>query len=257
MVQDTFWFLFQSTRLFLRTGAKGTDALPCAADAPFAPSGMVHDIGSYEGNSCRACPVDSLPERQKFTAVDLRAAYGILGEPLYQLAGKGWEMIHWEEHTRYCPVCGVRTAPATPLSRQCPACGYLLFPHIAPAVLALVRKEDRILLVHAHSFTGPHYGLVAGFLEPGESLEECVCREVLEETGLEVGGVTYFGSQPWPYPSGLMVGFAMNHMAGEIRLQEEELSHAAFFSRHDLPELPHRLSLARRMIDCWRTGMLS
>jgi NAD+ diphosphatase len=192
----------------------------------------------------------------RLTAADLRSAYRILGEALYQLAGKGREMIHWEEHSRHCPACGAGTSPATALSRQCPACGLLLFPQIAPAVLALVRKEDSILLVRAHSFTGPHYGLVAGFLEPGESLEECVQREVMEETGLAVSGITYFGSQPWPYPSGLMAGFVMDHAAGEIRLQEEELSQGAFFSRREMPELPHRLSLARRMIDGWLAGDL-
>jgi NAD+ diphosphatase len=252
-MQNTLWFLFHSDRLILRADAAGLEALPEAGEAPLALDGMAHDLGRYAGRSCLACRVGSLPETDGLRAVDLKAAYRILGEPLYTLAGKGREMIHWEEHSRHCPACGAGTAPATPLSRQCPACGRLLFPNIAPAVLALVRREERILLVRAHSFTGPHYGLVAGFLEPGESLEECVRREVLEETGLEVTGIAYFGSQPWPYPSGLMVGFVMNYAAGEIRLQEEELSHAAFFSRQDLPGLPHRLSLARLMIDRWRT----
>ncbi|MDR2075523.1 MAG: NAD(+) diphosphatase [Desulfovibrio sp.] len=257
MMQNPIWFLFWSGQILLRAEATGLEALPCAPEAPLAPAGGVHDLGGYAQKPCRACRVDFLPEEGGLRAVDLRSAYRILGESLYQLAGKGREMIHWEEHSRYCPACGAGTEPATPLSRQCPACGRLLFPHIAPAVLALIHKEDRILLVRAHSFTGPHYGLVAGFLEPGESLEECVRREVLEETGLEVGGITYFGSQPWPYPSGLMVGFVMRHTAGEIRLQQEELSHGAFFPRQDLPGLPHRLSLARRMIDSWLAGLLS
>jgi NAD+ diphosphatase len=255
-MQKSLWFLFRENQLLLRAGAAGVDALPEAGQASPAPVGMVHDLGKYEGKPCLACMVESSSAGGGVTAVDLRRAYKILGEPLYLLAGKGREMIHWEEHSRYCSACGARTAPATPLSRQCPACGRLLFPNIAPAVLALVRRKESVLLVHAHSFTGPHYGLVAGFLEPGESLEECVRREVLEETGLEVDGIAYFGSQAWPYPCGLMIGFVMRYAAGEIRLQEEELSHAAFFSRDDLPRLPQRLSLARRMIDDWRAGKI-
>jgi NAD+ diphosphatase len=217
---------------------------------------MTHDLGEHAGRPCFACLAHAPAEAGGLMPVDLRSAYAILGEALYLLAGKGRELIHWEEHSRYCPACGAGTKPATRLSRQCPACGREHFPSIAPAVLALVRRQDRILLVRARSFTGPHYGLVAGFLEPGESLEECVRREVLEETGLAVAGIAYVGSQPWPFPSGLMAGFVMDYSSGEIRLQEEELSHAAFFSRQELPELPHRFSLARRMIDSWRAGEL-
>lgn len=257
MRSERLWFLFQSGQILLHADAADVAALPCAVEAPLAPAGMVHDLGSYAGTPCAACQVEAPLETDGLKAVDLRVAYRILGESLYLLAGKGQELIHWEEHSRYCPACGAGTEPATPLSRQCPACARLFFPQITPAVLALVRKEDSILLVHAHSFTGPHYGLVAGFLEPGESLEECVRREVLEETGLAVNNIAYFGSQPWPYPSGLMTGFVMNYAGGEICLQQEELSHAAFFSRDGLPQLPHRLSLARRMIDCWLAKVAS
>ena len=100
----------------------------------------------------------------------------------------------------------------------------------------------------------PFYGLVAGFLEAGETLEECVEREVMEETGLRIKNITYFGSQPWPYPSGLMAGFVADYAGGEIKLQNEELSAGAFYRRDNLPELPTKPSIARRMIDWWRNG---
>jgi NAD+ diphosphatase len=256
MPPDPLCFLFHAERLLLRPGAMGQDALPSALSAPFTPAGMEHDLGRYGERPCLACLENAPKDAGGLTPVDLRSAHAILGEALYLLAGKGRELIHWEEHSRYCPVCGAGTKPATRLSRQCPACGREHFPSITPAILALVRRKDSILLVRARSFTGPHYGLVAGFLEPGESLEECVQREVLEETGLTVTGIAYFGSQPWPFPSSLMAGFVMDCNAGEIRLQEEELSHAAFFSRHELPELPYRFSLAWRMIDSWRAGKI-
>ena len=117
--------------------------------------------------------------------------------------------------------------------------------------MELIRKGKEILLVHARNFKGTFNSLVAGFLETGETLEECVAREVKEETGLDVKNITYFANQPWPYPSGLMVGFIADYAGGELTLQDEELSSGAFYTRDNLPELPRKLSLARKMIDWW------
>ena len=129
-----------------------------------------------------------------------------------------------------------------------------VYPVIHPAIIVLIRKGDELLLVHARNFKGRFHGLVAGFLEVGESLEQCVRREVMEETGLTIKNITYFGSQPWPYPSGLMVGFFADYESGTIKLQDDELSAGAFFSKDHLPELPQKLSIARRMIDWWLAG---
>lgn len=115
----------------------------------------------------------------------------------------------------------------------------------------MIRREDSILLVHARNFRGTFNGLVAGFLEPGETLEECVHREVLEETGLHIKNLKYFGSQPWPYPSGIMIGFTADYESGNIKLQQEELSAGAFYTKDNLPEIPKKLSLARKLIDAW------
>ena len=135
--------------------------------------------------------------------------------------------------------------------KKCPRCGNEMFPAISPAILVLIRKGEEILLVRARNFRGTFYGLVAGFLETGETLAQCVEREVKEETGLQIRNISYFGNQPWPYPSGLMIGFVADYAGGEIRLQDEELSAAEFFSKDKLPEIPHKLSLARKMIDWW------
>lgn len=112
-------------------------------------------------------------------------------------------------------------------------------------------KGESILLVHARNFRGSYKGLVAGFLEPGETLEECVNREVMEETGLTIKNLKYFGSQPWPYPSGIMIGYTAEYESGTIKLQDEELSAGAFYTREHLPEIPKKLSIARKMIDAW------
>jgi NAD+ diphosphatase len=141
------------------------------------------------------------------------------------------------------------------ISKVCPDCGKEVFPMIATAVLALVQKGDSVLLARNRNFKTPSFSILAGFLEPGETLEECVRREVLEETSLNVGNVAYFGSQPWPFPSGLMVGFFADYRDGEIHLQEDELVAADFYARDNLPPLlPHPFSLSRRMIDAWRAG---
>ena len=115
-----------------------------------------------------------------------------------------------------------------------------------------VRDEEEVLLVHAHNFRAGYFGLVAGFVETGETLEDCVRREVWEETHLRIKNIRYFASQPWPYPAGLMVGFTAEYESGELQLQREELSNGGWFRKDNLPEIPNRSSLARWLIDDWR-----
>ena len=181
----------------------------------------------------------------------LRASYDFIPLKQYHTAGKAFEILHWDQHSRFCPVCGTKTEMKDAIMKKCPTCGNEMYPSISAAILVLVRKEDSLLLVHARNFKGTFYSLVAGFLETGETLEECVMREVKEETGLDIKNITYFGNEPWPYPSGLMVGFIADYAGGEISLQDEELSSGAFYTRENLPELPHKLSLARKMIAWW------
>lgn len=251
------WFIFHNKELLLLPEKKGEEALLRGERPPFCghqDQGVhVHVLGTHEGAPCYACSLKTLPPEagQLCTRIDLRSSYNVLGETLYIIAGKGAELIHWDNQTRFCPACGTRTRPKLPISKECPDCGNELFPNIAVAIIVLIRKGDEALLVRAHTFKGTHYGLVAGFLEPGETLEECVLREVREETGISVENIRYFASQPWPYPSGLMVGFTADYKEGEIHLQAEELAAGAFFSRDKLPDLPAKLSIARRLIDSW------
>jgi len=159
--------------------------------------------------------------------------------------------VPFRYHSRFCPVCGTPMEQQTPIMKKCPECGNEMYPPVSTAIIVLIRKGKEILLVHARNFRGTFHGLVAGFLETGETLEQCVEREVMEETGLRVKNITYFGSQPWPYPSGLMVGFIADYESGEIKLQADELSSGAFYSKDNLPEIPRKLSIARKLIDWW------
>jgi NAD+ diphosphatase len=138
----------------------------------------------------------------------------------------------------------------TIISKQCTNCGKEVWPQVSPAIIVRIRRGDEILLVHAKNFRRSEmYGLVAGFVETGETLEECVRREVHEEVGLEIKNIRYFGSQPWPYPCGIMIGFTADYAGGQIHLQEEELSSGKWFDRDHLPQIPDKMSIARKLID--------
>ena len=187
--------------------------------------------------------------------VGLRKTYTILNEEDYQLAGKGAELLYWDQGTRYCGCCGTPTRWMTDISKRCPECGKEWWPSVSTAIIVRITREtpdgSSILLVHAKNFRRPFHGLVAGFLETGESLEQCVEREVREETGLQIKNLCYFASQPWPYPFGLMVGFTADYAGGEVHLQKEELSQGGWFTRENMPPIPDKASIARRLIDDW------
>lgn len=187
--------------------------------------------------------------------VGLRKTYTILNEEDYQLAGKGAELLYWDQGTRYCGRCGTPTRWMTDISKRCPECGKEWWPSVSTAIIVRITREtpdgSSILLVHAKNFRRPFHGLVAGFLETGESLEQCVEREVREETGLQIKNLSYFASQPWPYPFGLMVGFTADYAGGEVHLQKEELSQGGWFTRENMPPIPDKASIARRLIDDW------
>jgi len=139
----------------------------------------------------------------------------------------------------------------THISKRCTQCGKEVWPQLATAVIVLIKKGDEVLLVHAKNFKTDFYGLVAGFVETGETLEEAVHREVFEETGLTIHHLKYFSSQPWPFPSGLMVGFTADYASGELSLQTTELSKGGWFTKENLPQIPEKLSIARKLIDHW------
>lgn len=252
---ESLWFIIHDKKLLLQSGVQGCDAIPRSVSMPFADKAgnrTRHVLGEFASLPCYAVELADAPgETKKFTLTNLRETYDILGESLYTLAGKGAELVHWDTLSKFCPACGAPTVLATPLSKRCSACGNEMFPNISVATIVLIRKGEQALLVRGKNNPRPTHGLVAGFLEPGESLEECVAREVKEETGLEITNISYFASQPWPYPCGLMAGFVADYKSGEIVIQEEELSSAAFFTRENPPLLPHKLSIARRLIDAW------
>lgn len=183
--------------------------------------------------------------------VGLRQSFDLLSLSDYNLAGKGQELLYWDQNTKYCGCCGAPMRWDTAISKRCTECRKELWPQLATAIIVRVERENSILLVHARNFRGQHYGLVAGFVETGETLEEAVRRECLEETGIQIDDIRYFGSQPWPYPCGLMIGFTAQYVSGDIKLQKEELTAGGWFTKENLPQIPGKASIARQLIDDW------
>ena len=192
---------------------------------------------------------ESLPEGYQW--VDLRESFHVLPEHTYIKAGKASELLYFDHQHRFCGVCGAPMEWASAISKRCTKCGEELWPKLSTAIIVLVSRGEEALLVKAKNFRRDYYGLVAGFVETGETLEECVAREVMEETGLRIGNIRYFGSQPWPYPMGLMIGFKADYVEGDIALRDGELREAAFFTRDTVPAIPGKMSMARMLIDDW------
>lgn len=186
--------------------------------------------------------------------IDLREYAGrATADEWHRLASER-ELEYYRHSNSHCGICGAETKAGEGLALLCTGCGAEIFPKLSPAIVVLVTREDKALLVHARNFKRPMYALVAGFVEPGETLEQCVAREVMEETTLEIGDIRYLGSQSWPFPSQLMVGFTARWRAGEIRFADQELSDGGWFTRGNLPELPLPGSLSRWIIDMWIRG---
>jgi NAD+ diphosphatase len=247
------WFAFRGDRLLVRPAPVGA-ALVEAAD--LAALGVDFEAGHYLGRlneidyyTVRLADDVDAPADTIFEG--LRGLYGRLSDDDFSLAGRAVQILLWDQTHQFCGRCGQPTvnAPAE-RAKLCPQCGLLSFPRLSPAVIMLVQRGDQFLLARNRAFAGGIMSVLAGFVEPGESLEEAVAREVHEEVGLELGEIRYFGSQPWPFPHSLMIGFIATYASGEIRLQEDELVEAAWFRRNgELPNLPGKLSIARKLID--------
>lgn len=250
-----YWFIFCKGDLLLQRQGDGTYTIPLQEEPPvdIKPWTHVMRVAPMDnGTAVRTFSIDNpVTDNSQMEMCGLRKSFYLLSPALYLKAGKCQELLYWDHTTRFCGVCGAPMKMHTDISKRCTACGKEVWPQLATAVIVLVRKDDEALLVHAKNFNSDFYGLVAGFVETGETLEQAVHREVMEETGLTITGLRYFGSQPWPYPCGLMVGFTADYAGGTIRLQRSELSKGHWFRRDNLPTLPEKLSIARMLIDDW------
>jgi NAD+ diphosphatase len=217
-----------------------------------------HVVGVVEGELWIAVDVPAEAEDPSYgAALDLFSYFGRASSGEWLAAGRAVQLAEWSRTHRFCGRCGTPTAPAVgERARRCPACGLVAHPRVAPAIITLVTRgeagpDQEALLARGVSFPVPMYSCLAGFVEPGEDLEGAVVREVSEEVGIRVGDLRYRGSQPWPFPHSLMVGFRAAYAGGELDLDEREIVDAGWYRRDSLPQMPSGISIARKLIDEW------
>ena len=204
-------------------------------------------VGELDGAPAFAAVLES---EDGLATVGLRDLLGQAPDALAAAAGRAAQVVEWERGHAFCGRCGAATEPTgAELARACPGCGAVYYPRITPAVIMAVHRGDRLLLARRPGPNVRWYSVLAGFVEAGETLEQAVVREVREEVGIEIGDVRYFGSQPWPFPSQLMVGFTAEHVAGELAVDEAELADAGWYAAGELPPVPGGFTIARRLID--------
>lgn len=187
-----------------------------------------------------------------FIFAERRELPALFGYDFFVKAGIAYQMMNFTRNNMFCGSCGggMRDHDAE-RARECPSCGNLVYPTMSPAIIVAVTKDDMLLMGHGAKFPAGRYSVLAGFVEPGETFEEAVHREICEEAGIEVENVRYFGSQPWPFPNSMMIAFKADWKSGEPRADEDELTDVKWFSRGGLPDMPHSVSISRRLIDDW------
>lgn len=182
--------------------------------------------------------------------VSLRAVFGKISEMEFALAGLAFQVVEWDRTHQFCSCCGERLVPVVnERAKECPVCELRSYPRLSPAVIVMIRKGDKILLSRSPHFPPNMYSVLAGFVEAGETLEEAVQREVTEEVGIRVRNIKYFGSQPWPFPNSLMIGFTADYDGGEISIADDEIEDAAWYDVSNMPKIPGRISISRALID--------
>ena len=246
-----YYFTFNQGRLLLTP--QGHVPLQATPLLHLPTSNTWHTLPALNGKTCLATEVDNDETPEGWQWMGLRETFYVLPQAHYAMAAKARELLHWDAEHRFCGTCGAHMAWHTDISKRCTACGKEIWPSPAAAIIVAITRRGgkEILLVQSHKFKRDYMGLVAGFVETGETLEACVHREVMEETGLHITNLRYFASQPWPYPFGLMIGFTAEYESGTLTLQRSELNKGGWFSAEHMPAIPGRVSLARRLIDHW------
>lgn len=244
------WFIVdQRSNILLVDGE-----IPEAASAPIQVED-VHLLGlDDETPIWAAAVVEGAEPPESAQWLHLRQLYGSIPEQDWALAGRAAQIIAWDRDHQFCGRCG-RPADRhdTDRARVCPQCGLMSYPRLTPAIIVLIERADgRALLAWGRQFPGRFYSALAGFVEPGESLEECVVREVREEVGIEIDDISYFGSQPWPFPHSLMIGFQARYVSGDLTPQESEIVEADWYHHEELPPAPRGgMSIAGWLIEDW------
>ncbi len=248
----SLWFVFHEGRLLINAADEG-QLIPRAQDLAELDIAPIHKqyLGTLDGLPCYAAEfAHNRMVADGFAFEDLRRLFNRLEEKLIWVAGRANQLVDWSQSHQFCGRCGhVTEDKQDERAKICPQCNLINYPRVSPAVIVAVIKDHQILLGRNRRFKSGFYSVLAGFAEPGESLEGCVAREINEEVGVAVKNIRYFGSQPWPFPNSLMVGFIADYAGGRIKVDKSEIVEAAWYSAQNLPPIPPKISIARQLID--------
>lgn len=247
-----YWYIFKDRTILAKSHTEELE-LPrwgspeeAAVELTYIRKGEDNNIPFYAGVADEK--TDAPPE---YEFIEVRPLFGALeGTSKLQNIVKHMQITEWEDRLRFCPTCREPLQKSSEeYEKFCTICGFRFYPPISPAIIVAITKGNLLLLAHNRRFPSGRYSLIAGFTEPGETLEECVGREVEEEVGIKVRNIRYYGSQPWPFPHSLMIGFTAEHKSGEITVDGREILDARWFTADSLPNIPPHGSISRVLID--------
>ncbi len=250
--EPALWFAFHRGELLI-VRSQNEARLPYCLDLSELGLNAARSLylGTYGGKHCYVSElegVNALPEGHRLEG--LRAVFGIVDEVTATLAGRAFQLMEWDRNHQYCSRCGTPTELRhDERARACPLCKYRVYPPISPAIMILIIHGREILLGRKKEWANGRFSALAGFVEPGETLEDTVRRETREEVGVEIKNLRYFGSQPWPFPHSLMIAFIADYASGKLRPDGVEIEEARWFDVEQLPNLPPSISISRRMIN--------
>jgi NAD+ diphosphatase len=255
--KPSLWFIFCRQQLLIHQNST-TKPIPEFQEPSFFEDQKIkiisqHYLGIWQNQHCYCAELENIPTslQHEYALKPLReAALNILAPDLFHIAGKALQIINWDKNNQFCSRCGKNlTVSSTERAKNCEDCQLHFYPRLSPCIIVLIKRGKEILLARSPHFTQNMYGLLAGFIEPGESVEHAVEREVMEEVGIKIKNIRYHFSQPWPFPDSLMLGFTADHAAGEITIDGVEIEDAGWFTADNLPAIPASISIARKLID--------
>jgi NAD+ diphosphatase len=248
--ESAYWFLFNSSELLVELNNQQVK-IPFTnnlEELKITPLRFQY-LGTFKGHPCYSGELSSGEVPEGMVLKDLRSLYEVIDEDLYLLAGRASQIVNWDRNHQFCGQCGAATiTKEDEMAKLCPECGFTSFTRLSPAVITAIIKDGKLLMALHTRTPGNMYGLIAGFVEPGETLTEAVQRETMEEVGLKVKNIQFFGSQPWPYPNSLMIGFTADYDSGEIEVDGKEIIDAQWFGADEIPTAPSQISIAGELI---------
>ena len=255
MSELAYWLLRSENQILTTINVLEGEAFPLGHAADFGISQGPLLVGTWRGMPCYAVEVEKIPEGVLGELMPARSLFNLVDAQTVSLVGRASQLLDWKKNHCYCGRCGTPTTMKEgEFAMSCDACNLLVYPRISPAVMVLIRRGEEFLLARSYRFKPGMFSALAGFVEAGETVEQCAIREVREEVGIEIANLRYFKSQPWPFPDSLMLAFFADYAGGAIKIDPAEIEEAAWFLPNALPMLPDPVSIARQLIDAALNG---